>query len=362
MNESKTEDANKLGGVAKLLGEKNLSIFEKDVDGNAMKRFREVQQKVKKILVEQMRSTRQTDSDPLMVIGLLNRGGNDSNATPCLVAFCSPKNCKRIRRLLNSSRVRKLCEPDRGLPRLEVQVIGCSPQMRLAYQEVDTGFKVFNGTTGITTDQSTFSGAPLSLSHNSEESSRRRKRKGVGKGKALSDRLGLRREQSYSDPYSKQWDPLFSTDRHFKEDESYVQQKRLIDVDEDDDFAIFFTDFEESVPSSVEEVLDFCQGACLRDLQSGVGVSGNQRGAWLDDRSRPTRDDSRCVRDYKNPLTAIELYQLLNTAVRDGSPLKPSWDTEANPNNGSDLTIQISRTWIDGLCKYNSSHSFINSY
>ena len=349
MSNSKTDDNGELKGVAELLRKQNLSIFEKDMEGDAMKRLREVSQKVERVLVEQMRSTHKTDSDPQIAIRLLSLGENDPDATPCLVVFCAPKKCKRIRRLLNSGRVMKLCKPERGLPGLEVRVIGCSPQMWLLYQDAYFGFKPSKSVTATTTtnDQTTSSGAPISLTSVSEEPSRPWKRKDFGKWKATIDLPGLRREQSYLGPYSKQWEPLFSTDRRFRDGEAYIPQKRLMGAD-GDDFAIFFTDFEESVPSfEVEKVLEFCKWTSLRDLQSGVGTSG-KRGAWLDDRSCPTREERQCARTYMNPLTARELYQLMNAPVRDDTCLKPNGDYKANPDGGSDSTTQMNRTWIAG--------------
>jgi hypothetical protein len=119
------------------------------------------------------------------------------------------------------------------------------------------------------------------------------------------------------DCYAKEWDPLFSMDRNFKEDWSYVEWKRGIEAD-GNDFGIFLRDSEDSVPScESEEVEEFCQGARLADLQSGAGMAGHRRGAWLDDRSSALPTGSRCVRKYKNPLTATALYQHLKEQVRD---------------------------------------------
>jgi hypothetical protein len=120
----------------------------------------------------------------------------------------------------------------------------------------------------------------------------------------------------YSDCYKKYWDPVFSTDRNFKEDEPYVEYKRGINAD-GDDFDIFLQDSEDSVPSSkVGEVKELCQDARLDDLKKGTGTAGTRRGAWLDDRSCPSMmSSSRCIRKYHNPLTATGLYQLLKESV-----------------------------------------------
>jgi hypothetical protein len=120
-----------------------------------------------------------------------------------------------------------------------------------------------------------------------------------------------------SDCYAKEWHPEFSKDRKFKEDESYIDRKRKIDAD-GDDFDIFLQDSEDSVPScKVEEVLEFCRDVHLEDLKSGVGAAGagQQRAAWLDDRSCPGLACSSFVRRYENPLTATGLYRLLKVSV-----------------------------------------------
>src|SRR5438128_2169455 len=115
------------------------------------------------------------------------------------------------------------------------------------------------------------------------------------------------KKKSYPpDCYAKEWDLVFSKDRNFKEEGSYVECKRGIHAD-GDDFGIFLQDSEDSVPScKVEEVEEFCQGARLDDLKSGAGTAGQRRAAWLDDRSCARLTSSGCVRPYQNPLTATK--------------------------------------------------------
>ncbi|PSS22711.1 hypothetical protein M430DRAFT_16661 [Amorphotheca resinae ATCC 22711] len=113
-----------------------------------------------------------------------------------------------------------------------------------------------------------------------------------------------------SNYYAKEWDPVFSRDRNFIEDRSYVDYKRGIDAD-GDEFGIFFQDSEDSVPScKVEEVKEFCQAARLVDLKSRAGTAGQRRAAWLDDRSSARLMTSR-AREYENLLTAAALYEHL---------------------------------------------------
>lgn len=117
-----------------------------------------------------------------------------------------------------------------------------------------------------------------------------------------------------SNYYAKEWDPVFSRDRNFIEDRSYVDYKRGIDAD-GDEFGIFFQDSEDSVPScKVEEVKEFCQAARLVDLKSRAGTAGQRRAAWLDDRSSDRLTSSR-AREYENLLTAAALYEHLKEPV-----------------------------------------------
>jgi hypothetical protein len=117
------------------------------------------------------------------------------------------------------------------------------------------------------------------------------------------------------DYHPKEWDSVFAKDRNFKEDGSHVERRRGIRAD-GDDLAIFLQDFEDSTPScEVEEVGEFCRDARLDDLRLGAGTAGLRRAAWLDDRSCPRRASSAQARDYRNPLTAYELYKLLKEPV-----------------------------------------------
>ena len=84
---------------------------------------------------------------------------------------------------------------------------------------------------------------------------------------------------------AKEWDELFSRDRNFKEQRSYVEWKRSVNA-EGDELDIFLRETEDSIPlCSVEEVKAFCRGVRLSDLTSGSQTAA-RRAAWLDDRKR----------------------------------------------------------------------------
>ncbi|KAH8797591.1 hypothetical protein F5882DRAFT_287248 [Hyaloscypha sp. PMI_1271] len=80
-----------------------------------------------------------------------------------------------------------------------------------------------------------------------------------------------------------------------------------------DTLEIFLQDYEDSsLDDKVEDVRDFCKVASLEELEAGRGASGQQQTAWLDDRSCPTTDGIPGTREYKNPLTATQLYNHLS--------------------------------------------------
>ncbi|KAF2181077.1 hypothetical protein K469DRAFT_590492 [Zopfia rhizophila CBS 207.26] len=112
--------------------------------------------------------------------------------------------------------------------------------------------------------------------------------------------------------YTKEWNPIFSTDRDFRDYGSYVECTRRPDR-EGNNLGTFLQDYEDSVPScKVEEVEEFCQDTHLDVLKSGDGTA-DRRTAWLDDRSFPRLETNSkgYVRKYQNPLTATKLCQLL---------------------------------------------------
>jgi hypothetical protein len=120
------------------------------------------------------------------------------------------------------------------------------------------------------------------------------------------------REGTPSKYLTKEWVPIFSKDRNFKEDGSWKHK-----FADGDDVGSFLQEYEGSLPCfRAEEIERYCQGASLDDLQSGAGSAGQRRAAWLDDRSCEGLPSSSCVRKYENPLTATGLYRHLKIPVR----------------------------------------------
>jgi len=115
--------------------------------------------------------------------------------------------------------------------------------------------------------------------------------------------------------FPKEWIPVFSKDRKFKEDESW---KGKLEVDGGGDIGILVQEEGSSAPSfKTLEIEEYCEGATLDDLESGAGCAGQRRLAWLDDRSCDDSPSTLSVREYENPLTATGLYRLLKKRVRD---------------------------------------------
>lgn len=115
---------------------------------------------------------------------------------------------------------------------------------------------------------------------------------------------------------SKTWEPVFSKDRKFKENSSYLDRLKKHTNASGDDFSIFWRSTEDPPHFyAVEEVEEFCRDTHMDDLESTTETGRLQRRAWLDDRSFPHRTSSGCVRKYQNPLTAAELRKHLKVPV-----------------------------------------------
>lgn len=148
------------------------------------------------------------------------------------------------------------------------------------------------------------------------------------------------RRERLSNCYAKKWNPVFSKDRNFKEDESWVESKRKFNA-VGDDISIFFEEFESSVPScQVEEVREYYQGVGLEGLKSQAGTVEGPPAAWLDDRSLFPLICGRSVREHEKRRNAVALYLSLKI------PVWPTYDfhlgtVEANHAYDSAMALQI---------------------
>lgn len=117
---------------------------------------------------------------------------------------------------------------------------------------------------------------------------------------------------------AKEWNSIFSKRRPNNAKSWRTSLGRM--NEDDNDFNIFPQDFEDTVLSfKAQEIDEFLQGASLEDLQSGRGLAGLRRSAWLDDRSlfgaTSSQTRSQCNREYESPLTATGLYRHLRAPV-----------------------------------------------
>lgn len=111
------------------------------------------------------------------------------------------------------------------------------------------------------------------------------------------------------------WCPEFSTFREIYYD------NRLVDVTKEeatnnvrDNLEIFFA------PSGnmesqfeVEEIKSFCKGQSVTEVIQAQGPAGQDRIAWIDDRSmKAALEGSTYAREYKNPLSATGLFRELD--------------------------------------------------
>lgn len=112
---------------------------------------------------------------------------------------------------------------------------------------------------------------------------------------------------------AKAWPETMSSLRPPRSDRSWVECIRDGDADYHG-ISLLFRDHDESNLSSFQfdEVEQFCLGASLEHLVSGLGPSGSLRGAWLDDRGSKGNGE---VREYCDPITATSLYRLLKRPV-----------------------------------------------
>jgi hypothetical protein len=120
--------------------------------------------------------------------------------------------------------------------------------------------------------------------------------------------------KSRSEWFVKRWRPEFSIDRGFEDQRSWFEMNKYMGL-EGSDIDIVLNSFGELIPYRIApEVAAFGQDARLDDLESGKGLAGLRRAAWLDDRSCMFTDCS-CARQYWNPLTATGLYTALRERV-----------------------------------------------
>jgi hypothetical protein len=153
----------------KVLGETGLTVFEKEIKGDTMKRFNEVRERVQKLLEGRRSKWIRNDPNPGgMTIRILVLGKSEADTAHYLVILCSPKLCGRVRSFMRSKPVKELYNPE-GLKTI---VVEHAPRMTSAILDIDV---CLNNTHAA--NQITFCGTPILLADKSHGPSCVRKRK-----------------------------------------------------------------------------------------------------------------------------------------------------------------------------------------
>jgi hypothetical protein len=123
--------------------------------------------------------------------------------------------------------------------------------------------------------------------------------------------------------FENSWHPEFSSPRIYEDDTALSDSETMIDGDEDI-LGFFLNSGNTTFPCEVEVIEEFCWGASLGDLVSGIGTAGHRKAAWLNDRGgSPDLTGIGHKRQYDNPMTATGLYRALK---------KPRFNHEGSPD------------------------------
>lgn len=118
-----------------LPGEKNLLLFKREAVPATIARFNEIVPEVERLLVQYIKTANKlfssTTSYRPMSIRYLVLGKSETDAKDCLVVFCPPSQCKRVKRFFEKHRaVKSLCEPpDLSAPSFRPVVKDLAPQL-----------------------------------------------------------------------------------------------------------------------------------------------------------------------------------------------------------------------------------------
>ncbi|KAL7780928.1 hypothetical protein V8C43DRAFT_320239 [Trichoderma afarasin] len=118
-----------------LPGEKNLLLFKREAVPATIARFNEIVPEIERLLVQYIRTANKLFSSTVsyrpMSIRYLVLGKSEADAKDCLVVFCPPSQCKRVKRFFEKHRaVKSLCEPpDLSAPSFRPVVKDLAPQL-----------------------------------------------------------------------------------------------------------------------------------------------------------------------------------------------------------------------------------------
>ncbi|KAK4079068.1 hypothetical protein Trihar35433_173 [Trichoderma harzianum] len=118
-----------------LPNEKNLLLFKREAVPTTIARFNEIVPEIERLLVQYIRTANKLFSSSTsyrpMSIRYLVLGKSEADAKDCLVVFCPPSQCKRVKRFFDKHRaVKSLCEPpDLSAPSFRPVVKDLAPQL-----------------------------------------------------------------------------------------------------------------------------------------------------------------------------------------------------------------------------------------
>lgn len=118
-----------------LPAEKNLFLFKREAAPATIARFNEIVPEIERLLVQYIRTANKLFSSTTpyrpMSIRYLVLGKSEADAKDCLVVFCPPSQCKRVKRFFDKHRaVKSLCEPpDLSAPAFRPVVKDLAPQL-----------------------------------------------------------------------------------------------------------------------------------------------------------------------------------------------------------------------------------------
>ncbi|KAL6808354.1 hypothetical protein V8C40DRAFT_259689 [Trichoderma camerunense] len=119
--------------------EKNLLLFKREAVPATIARFNEIVPEIERLLVQYIRTANKLFSSTTpyrpMSIRYLVLGKSEADAKDCLVVFCPPSQCKRVKRFFDNHRaVKNLCEPpDLSAPSFRPVVKDLAPQLTVLH-------------------------------------------------------------------------------------------------------------------------------------------------------------------------------------------------------------------------------------
>ncbi len=152
----------------------DLFLYEEGGNDDAVKHFQNIRPTIEGLLIDDIKTARLDNPNPQPIsIRYLLVGKREEEPAPHLVVFCPPDVEKIVQSFFESPLAKLLLDPPRRpVPRLQVLIVPCAPKEKLAHLGIDVRCDSIT-----TSDQTTFCGAPISLSKTTRGACAGRKRK-----------------------------------------------------------------------------------------------------------------------------------------------------------------------------------------